>query len=142
MARRDFHVALSSSIQTPAFCITWRPGVAGRNFCEPSTLFHNACRPSASHRKWLPRSGWTFRTCSWEFHIAVRSATELRLSLLLSVGGKLSSKPDGSGPVSEDADLRAVVLDFSSDIKFRSARISPFNFSASLLILINCVLFW
>lgn len=74
--------------------------------------------------------------------MAVRSATELRLSLLLNVDGKLSPKPVGSDPASEDADLRAVVLDFNSDIKFLSARISPFNFSASLLILINCVLFW
>jgi hypothetical protein len=34
------------------------------------------------------------------------------------------------------------VFVLSSDIKFRSARISPFNFSASLLILMNCVRFW
>lgn len=39
------------------------------------------------------------------------------------------------------ADRRAVVLVFKSDMRFLKARISPFSFSASLLILMNCVLF-
>lgn len=42
----------------------------------------------------------------------------------------------------EDALLRAVVLVLSSDIRFRKALISALSFSASLLILINWVLFW
>jgi hypothetical protein len=74
--------------------------------------------------------------------MAVRSATELLLSLLLRVDGKLSAPLLLSGPPREEVVRKAIVFDLSSAIKFRSARISPFSFSASLLILMNCVLFW
>ncbi len=79
-------------------------------------------------------------TCIWELQRAVRSATELRLSLLLS-------PVENSPPIAElsallEEDRRAIVLVFSSAIRFLSVRISPLSFSASLLILMNCVRFW
>src|SRR3569833_891847 len=122
MDLRDLYVALSSSIQGPAFCTTWRPREFGRNFCEPSTFL--------------------YRACICEFHRAVRSATELRLSRLLRVGEKPGPRSAESGLFSDDEVRSAVVLVFSSDMRFFRDLISALSFSASLLILMNCVRFW
>lgn len=80
-------------------------------------------------------------TCSCEFHMAVRSATELLRSFLLKVVGKPELKSLETSDPCEEAVRRAVVLVLSSDIKFLNARISPLSFSASLLILMNWVRF-
>ena len=70
----------------------------------------------------------------------MRSATELRLSRLLS---PVENPPlNASVSVLLEEDRSAVVLVFRSAMRLRSVRISPFSFSASLLILMNCVRFW
>lgn len=79
------------------------------------------------------------RTCICEFHSALLSATELRLSRLLIVGESPPSNPGSPG--SPEVVRKAVVFVFNSDIRFLSDRISPLSFSASLLILMNCVRF-
>jgi hypothetical protein len=63
------------------------------------------------------------------------------LSRLLNPG-PANSPLKFAGPLLFVADRSDVVLVFNSDIKFLSDRISPLSFSASLLILMNCVRFW
>ncbi|KAG7144823.1 hypothetical protein HYQ46_006436 [Verticillium longisporum] len=78
--------------------------------------------------------------CICEFHKALRSATELRLSLLLR---PVDSSPlrlvDSLRPPA--AARREVVLAFNSAMRFRSVRISSFSLSASWAILMNWVRF-
>lgn len=88
--------------------------MAGKNFCEPSTLFHSVCK------------------CV--FQRASRLATELRLAFRreLPVSGDLNELDDVAWP--------NVLV--KSDMSARRVRISPLSLSASLLILINWVRFW
>src|SRR2546421_6564197 len=97
-----------------------RPGMAGRNFCDFSTCFHKAC--------------------NWTFHMLSKFATELRFVLFLDWLSLLR------GDVLISGRLETVLVwpsaPVSSDISPRRISISDLSFSASLLILMNCVRFW